>query len=369
MNRTSWLGWRRRSLPVPITLAVESLTAPAGGGDRLAVELHDHLADGRAHAVGGADVAWPAVEPSRVARELAGAVGIATVALRRAPRGGRPRRRGVLGVRVVEPHRVGRARRPSPARRTRGARPAAGGWPRPWRRRPTGRPTPRSAPATGRSRGRRVFDVRCRSRPPTSTWRISSVERAVVRLAGSRRGSARRSAGRGSPRPARRRCRAGRPAASPRPRPRRARAPTTHATTSDDARAHAAAHPARDGDSRSIGGHGPRALLLDLPGRDRGGQGWGRQDDGDRHAGHRSGPHGHERADRRGRGQIGARRRASASRRSPTRKRSSDRGCGRAPSPPTTPCSSTSRTTVCDGSRSGSSVGRPRRGRHRGARA
>ena len=107
-----------------------------------------------------------------------------------------------------------------------------------------------------------------------------------------------------------------------------------------------------DGDSRSIGGHGPRALLRGLPGRDRGGQGRGRQDDGDRRAGHRSGPDGHERADRRGRGQIGAGGVLRRTRRSPTRKPSSDRGCGHGPSPPTTPCSSTSTATVCDGSRS-----------------
>ena len=66
-------------------------------------------------------------------------------------------------------------------------------------------------------------------------------------------------------------------------------------------------HEALQGDSRSILGHGARAVLLHLPGRDRCGQGRRRQDDRHRGARHRGSPHGHERADRRGRGQIGAR--------------------------------------------------------------
>ena len=104
-NRTSWLGWRRRSVPVPITLAVDELHRTGRGGDGLAVELHDELAEGRPHAVGARRRRRP--RPSRGARPPS----------LRAPSGSRPLRRGQRGeavgdagararARVVEPDRL-----------------------------------------------------------------------------------------------------------------------------------------------------------------------------------------------------------------------------------------------------------------------
>ena len=117
-----------------------------GGGDGLAVELHDELADGRPDAVRGTDGARRGRAEPR-AGELPGAVGVATVAsgergqaVGRRRRGcRRPGRRAAPGA---------RARRRSPATCRRGGRPRGGWWRRPWRRRPTGRPTPRSARAS-----------------------------------------------------------------------------------------------------------------------------------------------------------------------------------------------------------------------------
>ena len=193
-----------------------------GGGDGLAVELHDDLADGRPDAVRGTDGARRGrAEPH--AGELAGAVGVATVATRPARPGGRPRRRGCR-----RPGRRGapgdRARRRSPATRRRGGRPRGGWWRRPWRRRPTGRPTPRSgtrdrsmARTTGLDVGvDRARRVQLEDRAACDRLSFASLDRVEHER--------RRSARRGSPRPGRRRCRAGRPAASLRPPPRRARA-------------------------------------------------------------------------------------------------------------------------------------------------
>ena len=262
-----------------------------------------------------------AVEPSRVARELAGAVGIAAVALRRAPRAGRRRRRGCSrpGRRAAP---AGPGPRPSPARRTRGARPASR-----MRGRALGvgarRPDPhgdrhlatRSIARTtlvdvGVDRARRLH---LEDRAASSRVSFASRDRVEHR--------ATRWAGRGSPRPARRRCRAGRRGGVAAPRRHASSASSdARATTSDEQRDARVAAGARSGTPVASVDHGPRALLLGLPGRDRRGQGRGREDDGDRRARHRSGPHGHERADRRGRGQIGARRVLRRSRRSPTRK-------------------------------------------------
>ena len=105
MKRTSWFGWRRRSRPSPITLAVDSVDLARRGLDGLAVERHDELAEGRAHAVDRAGAAGRA-EPDAGAGELAcagrdrGPGRSASAASSSAHR--RARRR----VGIVEPHRM-----------------------------------------------------------------------------------------------------------------------------------------------------------------------------------------------------------------------------------------------------------------------